>query len=400
MIAVSPRAVIFCPACADSQRSVQAFTVRWSLVVFALALAGCGGGGGSRVAPPLAATNAAPPEPATNVPSVNDEQRVAGLLAASQRSDGAIPSTSTSVNPYFANIAAAGAAHAGLELPLVRSYIAWYITRSRDANPWGIAGAITDYTIAADGRLQSTQSADSVDSYAGTFLTLVAAAWRNGDATTRAYVQRIRADVNRIASAIDAVSDGDGLTWTLPTYHMKYVMDQSEVYAGLLDLAVVRDEAYGDAPGAQAAAAHAARIQAAIVNAFWDDARGTFAVALDAGGNATLPDASVWYDQMTQLAPILHGVVDPSSPIAVGVYGRFNAAFPAWVSLVKPDDYPWASTAFVALQMNDATRAAAYRAAADARYGPAYAYPWYCAETGWYLRALDGLSAPQTIAAI
>jgi hypothetical protein len=102
---------------------------------------------------------------------------------------------------------------------------------------------------------------------------------------------------------------------------------------------------------------------------------------------------------MTQLAPILHGVIAPSSTQAAGIYSRFNASFPGWTSLSKPDQYPWASVAFVALQMNDAARAGAYRSAVDATYDPHFAYPWYCAESGWYLRVIDGLLAPQTIAA-
>lgn len=339
-----------------------------------------------------------PATPSTATSTASDAVRVAAVLGASQRSDGAIPYTATMVNPYFANIAATGALQSGATGTNIRAWMAWYVARTHDPNPWGIAGAITDYAIRADGTLQSTGSADSVDSYAATFLTLVANAWQHGDAATQAYVLTIRADVERIASAIDAVSDTDGLTWALPTYRFKYLMDQTEVFEGLTDLATLRTAAYGDVAGALAARTQAATIQSAIANEYWSAARNTFAVAIDANGVSTLPDLTDWSDQMAQLAPILHGVIDPSSSVALGVYGRFNAAFPAWTALIKPDEYPWASTAFVALKMNDTMRAAAYRAAADAQYGPAYAYPWYCAESGWYLRTLDGIAAPQTIA--
>ena len=72
---------------------------------------------------------------------------------------------------------------------------------------------ITDYDITAGGVLRTSGEADSVDSYAATFISLAATAWRSGDAPLRAYVAGIRGDVERIASAMDAVSDGDGLTW-------------------------------------------------------------------------------------------------------------------------------------------------------------------------------------------
>jgi hypothetical protein len=274
----------------------------------------------------------------------------------------------------------------------VRAYIAWYILRSHDANPWGMAGAITDYTILAGGTLQSAGSADSIDSYAATFLTLVATAYQNGDATTRTYVQSIQTDVERIASAIDAVTDTDGLTWALPGYRIKYVSDASEVYAGFNDLATLRSSAYGNLAGALSASQRAATLRAVILSTFWSNSRGTFAVGMDATGAAMLPSTA-------QLAPILHGVVAPSESPATTVYANFNAAFPNWAALVKPDEYPWVSVAYVALMMNDTARASAYRSAAVAHYTPHYAYPWYCAESGWFLQLVDGLLAPQTIAA-
>ena len=393
-----------------------------SIVLFAVLLVACGGGGGGSAATPSlvvaqtsvtavktpAPSSSASPSPSptqtapagvTNLTGVTDFQSVASALSASQRSDGAIPYTSTQVMPYFANLAATGAAHTGSDLTVVRNYIAWYVLRSKDANPWGISGAITDYTILASGTLQSAGSADSVDAYAATFLTLVAAAWQYGDAPTRAYVLTLQSDVNRIASAIDAVTDGDGFTWALPTYKVKYLMDQSEVYAGLNDLATLRSSAYGDIAGSLVASQRAATLKAAIVTAFWSSARNTFATGIDANGALELPASGNWSDATAQLWPILHGVIAPSASQAISTYANFNAAFPAWDALSKPDEYPWVSVAYVALLMNDTTRANAYRAAAFAGYAPAFAYPWYCAESGWYLRLVDGLVAPQTIAA-
>ncbi len=368
-----------------------------SSVTLSVSLLACSGGGGG-VPPAQTIAAGASSTSAPSLLAVSDFQGVASTLSTSQRADGAIPYTSTSVNPYFANIAATGAARTASDLATVRQWIGWYVQRSRDPNPWGIAGAITDYAILADGTLRSTGAADSVDSYAATFVTLVSTAWQYGDAATRAYVQGLRPDIERIAAAVDAVTDVDGLTWALPTYHTKYVMDAAEVYAGLNDLAVLRAAAFGDLAGSLAAAQHAATLRAAILAEFWSDARGTFAVGIDGAGTPALPDPASWYDTMAQLAPILHGVIAPSSTTAAGIYGRFNAAFPGWTSLSKPDQYPWASVAFVALQMNDVARATAYRGAVDATFTK-FSYPWYCAESGWYLRVLEGIFAPQSIAA-
>ena len=377
--------------------------------LMAVMISACGGGGGANaLLPPAAAPVGAVTDglarsaagAGSNVALVTDLSGVARSLASQQRSDGAILYTATQVEPYYANIAAIGAVHAGVDLASVQQWMQWYVTRSKDPNPWSISGAITDYNVAANGTLESAGEADSVDSYAATFISLAATAWREGDAPLRAYVTGLQTDIDRIASAIDAVTDVDGLTWALPDYQLKYVMDNSEVYRGLVDLAALRTQVFGDVAGGMSAAAHALQIQTAIQGEYWKPSRGAFALALDASGNKIWPKAGNWYDQTTQLWPILHGVVAPSSQPAQIVYGSFSNAFPGWPTLQKPDPFPWASVALVALQMNDAGRASTYVASVQARYSPHFAYPWYDAESGWYARVLLGLDAPQTVAAL
>lgn len=364
-------------------------------LLLASALQACGAGGGSSALPATGTGTST-----LNVPVMADLSGVAQSLAQQQRSDGAILYTSTQVNPYFANIAAIGAVHGGIDLPNVRRWMQWYVARSADPNPWSVPGAITNYSVAAGGALQSTGEADSIDAYAATFLSLAAAAWQEGDASLRAYVAGIGPDIERIAAAVAAVSDADGLTWALPTYRIKYLMDNSEVYHGLLDLATLRTQAFGDIAGGLRATTQAQQIQAKIGTTFWDGGRGAFAVALDASGGKTWPVAGDWQGATAQLFPILHGVVAPSSVSAQTAYARFSSAFPGWPMLQKPDEYPWVSVAFVALKMNDLGRANTYAGTIQQRFVPGFAYPWYCAESGWYVRLLLGLEAPQTIASL
>jgi hypothetical protein len=369
-------------------------------VLTSTVLAACGGGGGGSL-PPAPSVHAPVAAGSTsNVALVADMTGIARSIAANQRPDGAILYTATQVEPYYANIAAIGAVHAGVDSANVQQWMQWYVLRSKDPNPWSIPGAITDYNVTSNGTLVSAGEADSVDSYAATFISLAATAWREGNAPLRAYVADLGPDIDRIASAIDAVSDVDGLTWALPTYQLKYVMDNSEVYRGLVDLATLRTQAFGDVAGGLSAAAHALQIQTAIQTEYWDPNRGAFALALDANGNKLWPQAGNWYDQTTQLWPILHGVVAPSSQPAQTAYAGFTNAFPGWPLLQKPDPFPWASVALVALQMNDQQRASAYVASVQAQYSPQFAYPWYCAESGWYVRVLLGLDAPQTVAVL
>ena len=327
-------------------------------------------------------------------------QTVASNLAGQQRSDGAILYTSTMIEPYYANIAAMGALHSGVDFANVQHWMQWYVAHSNAGNQWSIPGAITDYNVAANGSENSTGSADSVDSYAATFISLAADAWRDGNAQLQSYVAGSRSNIELIASAIDAVTDADGLTWATPTYRLKYVMDNSEVYQGLLDLAFLRAQVYGDVAGAASASAHAQQVQAAIDAELWNPGRNQFAVAVDSQGTLTWPQDGNWYDATTQLWPILHGVVAPSSQPAQTAYSQFSSAFPGWPVLQKPDPFPWVSIAFVALQMNDFGRATTYANTVQQTYAPGFAYPWYCAESGWYLRLLIGLTAPATVASL
>src|SRR5476649_1608781 len=120
--------------------SMRTFCRLISLVLVAISLFGCGGGGGGSLLPSAAAagtlapnsdgaSNGAAPGSQTNA-TVTDVKQAATVLAASQRSDGAIPYTSTMVSPYFANIAATGAARTGRNAALVQQWIGWYVARS------------------------------------------------------------------------------------------------------------------------------------------------------------------------------------------------------------------------------------------------------------------------------
>lgn len=370
-------------------------------VCIAAILSACGGGGGNSSGGTAGTRSGIPSTLATSVAtalSATQVQLVATNLAGQQRSDGGILYTSTLINPYFANIAATGAVHGGVDFINVQQWMQWYVAHSAAPNPWSLPGAITDYNVASNGALSSTGSADSVDSYAATFITLAAAASREGSPQLRAYVAGLHTSIELIASVIDAVTDADGLTWALPTNKEKYLMDNSEVYHGLVDLAYLRSQVFGDAAGSMRASAHALQVQASIGSEMWSASQNEFAVALDNGGNLTWPQAGNWQDGASQLFPILHGVIAPTSSLAQSAYTQFSAKFPGWPSLQKPDQYPWANIAFVALVMNDISRATTYSNSVQQQYSPGFAYPWYCAESGWYIRILNGLMTPTTVA--
>jgi hypothetical protein len=72
---------------------------------------------------------------------------------------------------------------------------------------------------------------DSTDAYAATFLMAVESMY---DGTScMACVEKLGSALPRAIDAIASTMDVDGLTWARPEGHVKYLMDQAEVGAGL-----------------------------------------------------------------------------------------------------------------------------------------------------------------------
>ena len=159
----------------------------------------------------------------------------AEFILRSQLPDGAITQDQdrTRVAPYLANFAALGLArsyqllHNPAYLRAAWMWLAWY-QRHMDAN-----GYVTDYTVGPGPAYAevSTRDEDSTDAYAGTFLLALHEAYAvSGD---RAKLRGLVPGLARAVAAIRSTQQSDGLTWAKPGYHVKYLMDQAESYAGL-----------------------------------------------------------------------------------------------------------------------------------------------------------------------
>ena len=77
---------------------------------------------------------------------------------------------------------------------------------------------------------------DSTDAPAGLFLLTLLAAQRGfpRGAGGAPELPGFSAGITAALGAIEATQDSDGLTWAKPGYPVKYLMDQSETYAGLV----------------------------------------------------------------------------------------------------------------------------------------------------------------------
>jgi hypothetical protein len=193
--------------------------------------------------------DAADPELLTAVRHCRD------LIRAAQLPDGAmrmsVSGERVRIIPYFANNAAMAllaANHIEMQpedVARVRRWIDWYAAHMEpDGTMYDFAGTTSSYT--------KTPQRDSTDSYAATFLQLVA---RYAKAQPSA-AAALRPATEKALAAIELTYDpADGLTWAKPDYKIKYLMDNLEVA-----LALTEAVPYFESVGCPATATHARQI--------------------------------------------------------------------------------------------------------------------------------------------
>jgi hypothetical protein len=268
----------------------------------------------------------------------------------------------------------------------VEAWMQWYINHLNWPDQWGLRGTIYDYSY-NNGAETSLKDADSTDSYAATFLSLALAYYQTGDAGAQTYVKSISSQLDAIGGVLVQTQQSDGLTWSKPSYQIKYLMDNCEAYRGLRDLASLFQSALGDSAKAATYNAAADKMLQGI-NSMWMS--GSWAVYKDNAGKLTGPNMGTWYpDATSQLFPVLEGVVPASDPRSVQAYNNLNAAWPGWPTLSynAQDAFPWILVGDAAILMGDTTRVSTYIQSIETKYvNSGFPWPWYSAEAGWFMR--------------
>jgi len=292
-------------------------------------------------------------------------------ITDSQHASGAFAMTPghLHINPYFANLGASSLLHSTEHLGAIERYLDWYLANIK------LDGTIDDFNV-VKGRLVSTGSADSTDSYAATFLSLVSGWLQSGGNAD--WVKANMPQLRRVEGAILAVTDRDGLTWAKPYYPYKLLMDNCEVYRGWRDWAQTLNR-IGLVEEAEAATKRADKLLASIHRFRSPD--GTWAWALTRVGLRLNSYPGRFYpDAVAQLFPILFGLTD--SPAG---YLVFRQAHPEWTHL-RTTNFPWMLIAEVARLSND--HAAVTEALNKAQIDfPTQQWPWFITESAWALKA-------------
>jgi hypothetical protein len=251
------------------------------------------------------------------------------FIRSLQLSSGAIMADASRqlVDPYVANYAAWGLAratryagdpvYAGAAL----KWLTWYQAHM-DAT-----GVVHDYR--PQGKvLQATDDEDSVDACSGVFLLATRELYRaSTPGAGRALLDKLKPAITKAIRAIGALRDSDGMTWAKPSWHVKYLMDNTEAYGGLLagaDLA----NALGMKALAEAAAKGAAQSKAGILT-LWNPATHAYDWALHGDGYRQTANWQVLYpDSVEQAWTVAFGVSD--SARAGDLMAMLAEAQPRW----------------------------------------------------------------------
>jgi hypothetical protein len=297
--------------------------------------------------------------------------------------DGAILYSSKKIVPYYGNVAAIGMTRNAANYPQVKAWMEWYIRHLNATDVWGLGNSMYDYAVSR-GVETPLNTADSTDSYPATFLTLAWEFYRTADPGAQSYVSSILRELDLIGQQLVKTQQDDGLTWAKPNRHIKYLMDNCQVYRGLSDLASLF-QAVGDRKRASYYTNRAQRAYQGIMSMWLGDA---FAVSKSASGKLPAPNWSTWYpDATSQLFPIVEGVLPPSGSKAQRLYASFNAAWPDWANLSNGGNrFPWVLVGNAAALMGDLQRANTYIINIQNRYvTKGYPWPWYSMEAGRFM---------------
>ncbi|MBC7347300.1 MAG: hypothetical protein H5U00_07575 [Clostridia bacterium] len=280
---------------------------------------------------------------------------------------------SNRVNPYFANFAALALLEDQAAFPAVERYLEWYLRHLKED------GTIPDYHY-PPGSPPRPARPDSEDAYAGTYLLLVTQYHRRSGRTE--WVRENLPALKKVARVIVGLKDGDGLTFALADYRVKYLMDNCEAYRGLADFAELLCF-LGD-PEAAYFRARATEIARGVEKGLWDRRRRCYRPRKAAWFAARANLRRFYPDAAAQLYPALYGLIAASSPRAAHLYALFNRHHPGWVDLAPPA-YPWMLLAYCACLHGDYARARKKLGRAWEAYVVPRAPSWYCAEAAFFV---------------
>lgn len=314
------------------------------------------------------------------------------------------------VSPYCANLAVLGMLRTKTpgSINLADHWIRWYFAHlNSQSAPDGVP---YEHFYLRDGSGETTcvkpgdpflcHYNDATDSAAATFFSVLWAANEAGIAkTTLNNVERKKL-VETLAEVVLKLQQPDGLCWAKRDYRVKYLEDNSEVFAGLRDLANLEQDVFKDSESSIFYQKAAGRVQQGIFKELYDPKAKLYSVAKFEDGNRHVPDLDQWYpDTQAQSWPHLFGVASPTDPKTRAVMSAVDAHWsgqkkPDWAANPEQINKGWieAGDAYAALLAGDTNRVRTYVQAIKRLKFPksdhtsGFEWPFTVAEAGWLLQ--------------
>lgn len=324
---------------------------------------------------------------------------------------------SSEICPYFSCIAAIGLIEAEPEKgrETAEKYIEWHFnhlnTSAEDKN--GVDGTIYDYMLFVNPNNTSEtlciptqelkgkpeESYDSSDSYAALFLKLLYTYEKNYPDSE--YLNSRKDDAQRVINALySTYIPSLKLTAAKPDYGICYLMDNCEVYEGLVCASKLFTDVWNDSEKGNELKSRADDIADGIEKEMYSSAYSSYYSSVSDTGEKTSEVSgnalkSFYPNGVSQLYPIICGLAAPSSERATTIYNKFSSNFgttesgKSWQNMDIGSSFPWAAILEAAVMMNDTDRASDYIAALKTKYlDNGCKYPYYCAEAGHVLSAV------------
>ncbi len=317
------------------------------------------------------------------------------------------------VSPYFSNLAVLGLlrVRAPESATIADRWITWYGAHlETNSAP---AGVPEEHFYKLDGSGETTcvkpgdpllcHHNDATDSAAATFFSVLWAAHQAGVTPARWNTPERKQLVETLAGVLLKLQQTDGLCWAKSDYHVKYLEDNSEVFAGLVDLAQLERTVFNDPARATFYRQAAERVQQGIANELYDPQRKLYVVAKFEDNQCPPASLDKWYpDTQAQFWPHLFGVVAPRDPKTRAVMSAVNAhwngqAKPDWLANPEQINGGWieAGAAYAALLAGEAKPVQNYlQAVRRLKFPksaglPGFEWPFSVADAGWLLQTLD-----------
>lgn len=229
------------------------------------------------------------------------------------------------IEPYIVSILALNEVENNRNFSQVKRFIQWYFGKLNHPDDQGLNGTVYVYLLSGISE-QSTRKYDSADGYAGMFLHLLRQyVAKTGD------VQLLKdhwAQIEEIAAIIPALQDQDGLTWAMPRYKVKYLMDNCESYGGISAYLELRNLAGLD--GRLQYRAKLILLRKGIWEELYDSNHAAFFWAKVENGSKS---ASVWDmfypDAFAQIFPIYYDVLADQPTVRNTLWGEFTKRYAA-----------------------------------------------------------------------